>query len=127
MTYRGSDLEAGNDEVPVARLDRGIVEDQATFAQIGIGKGYCQLLHQTEITVDGVDAPLGMNSVLLAHIVLHYIKVGGRTRTRTLDQEIKSLLLYQLSYTPDTHILCETGEKIKYENVNRIRKLRLRS
>ena len=63
MTYRGSDLEAGNDEVPVARLDRGIVEDQATFAQIGIGEDFCQFFHQTEIAVDGVDSSLGVDCV----------------------------------------------------------------
>ena len=74
MTYGSSDFDAGNKEVPVTRFDTIVVEDQATFAQIGVGEDLCQFLHQTEIAVEGVYTSLGVDRVF-AHFfsIMYYL------------------------------------------------------
>ena len=78
ITYRSSDLEAGNDEVPVAFVDGRVVKDQATFAQIGVGQGCRQCFHQTEITVDRVHTPPSVNCIF-AHCfsIIKVVQGGG--------------------------------------------------
>src|SRR6267142_2155176 len=46
------------------------------------------------------EAPCACNLVEISQVPRALWRIGGRTRTRTLDPLIKSQLLYQLSYAP---------------------------
>ena len=45
--------------------------------------------------------------VLYLIFLKHRLRLGGRTRTRTVDPLIKSQLLYQLSYAPSAGLIAK--------------------
>ncbi len=55
--------------MPVAGVDRRILEDQATFSKIGLWEGCGEVFHQFEITVDGMGVAFGVDAVFV-HVLL---------------------------------------------------------